>query len=131
MFVKDSPEHEDAESFARKQMADKLNNNPELCEKLIPKWELGCRRITPGQGYLESFTRDNVQLTNSSITSIDATGIHTEEGKHYEVDVVICATGFDVSQVPNFKVAGRNGVTLAQKWAKEVNIKLHEFDLSS
>ena len=119
MFVKGSPENIESTEFAVKQMSEKLGNDPELCKKLIPSYELGCRRITPGEGYLEAFTRDNVQLTNSKITSIDATGLNTEDGLHHEVDVIVCATGFDVSQVPNFEVIGRNGTSLAKKWAKE------------
>ena len=83
MFVKGSPENIESSEFAIKQMSEKLNYDPTLCEKLIPKYELGCRRITPGQGYLEAFTRPNVHLTNSAITSIDATGVNTEDGKHH------------------------------------------------
>jgi cation diffusion facilitator CzcD-associated flavoprotein CzcO len=73
-------------------MAEKLNHDPDLCEKLIPKWELGCRRLTPGEGYLESFTRPNVKLTQSPITKVTENGIYTTDGKFYEVDVIVCAT---------------------------------------
>lgn len=100
-------------------MSSKLNNDPELCEKLIPKWELGCRRVTPGDGYLESFLRPNVHLTNSPIVKIDETGIVTEDGKHQDFDVIVCATGFDISQIPPYPVVGRNGATLAEKWKDE------------
>ncbi|OQV04641.1 hypothetical protein CLAIMM_09494 [Cladophialophora immunda] len=95
LFVRDSPENLDATKFAIKQMSDKLNNDPELCEKLIPKWELGCRRVTPGEGYLESFLLPNVHLTQSPITKITENAVHTADGKVLEVDVVVCATGFD------------------------------------
>ena len=68
-------------------MSEKLNHDPELCEKLIPKWELGCRRITPGDGYLESFLLPNVKLTQSPISFISEKGLHTADGKFHEVDV--------------------------------------------
>lgn len=68
-------------------MALKLNHDPELCEKLIPKWELGCRRVTPGQGYLESFLLPNVSLTQSPITKVTAKSIITADGREQEVDV--------------------------------------------
>jgi hypothetical protein len=68
-------------------MSAKVNHDKDLCEKLIPKWELGCRRITPGEGYLESFLRPNVHLTQSSITKITESGVCTADGKTYEVDV--------------------------------------------
>lgn len=68
-------------------MADKLNNDPELCEKLIPKWELGCRRVTPGAGYLEAFLKPNVHLTQSPIIKLAKDSIVTEDGNNYKVDV--------------------------------------------
>lgn len=76
-------------------MREKLKNNPDLCEKLIPKWTLGCRRLTPGEGYLESFLLPNVHLTQSPIKHITETGIQTED-EFIELDVIVCATGFDV-----------------------------------
>ena len=73
--------------LAAEQMANKLNNDPVLCEKLIPKWELGCRRITPGPGYLESFLKPNCHLTDNPITKITENAVHTADGKAYECDV--------------------------------------------
>lgn len=119
VFVKGSQANKDMEIFAREQMSKKLNYDAVLCEKLIPKWELGCRRITPGEGYLESFTRDNVHLCDSPITRVSENGIFTQDGTLHEVDVIICATGFDISQVPTFPIIGRDDVSLAEKWAHE------------
>jgi len=79
--------NKDNSEFARKHMADKLNNDPVLCEKLIPKWELGCRRVTPGAGYLEAFLRPNVHLTQSLITKVTKDSIVTEDGQEHQVDV--------------------------------------------
>ncbi|TID13413.1 putative sterigmatocystin biosynthesis monooxygenase stcW like protein [Venturia nashicola] len=119
MLVKGSPANMSATIFAEKQMSEKLNHDPVLCEKLIPKWELGCRRITPGDGYLESSTQPNVNLTNSPITSIEATGIRTAGNTLHELDVIIFPTGFDVSQIPPYPVIGLNNMTLAEKWNQE------------
>ena len=74
-------------AFAAEQMAGKLNHDPDLCKMLIPSWEVGCRRITPGPGYLESFTNPNCHLTNSPITRISENAVHTADGKTHEVDV--------------------------------------------
>jgi cation diffusion facilitator CzcD-associated flavoprotein CzcO len=43
MFVKNSEANKNSTEFAVKQMSEKLGYDPVLCEKLIPKWELGCR----------------------------------------------------------------------------------------
>lgn len=74
-------------SLAATQMAEKLNHRPQLCDKLIPKWELGCRRITPGPGYLESFLEPNCHLTDSPTTRVSDHAIHTADGESYECDV--------------------------------------------
>lgn len=101
------------------RMRAALNNNEELCRQLIPDWTLGCRRLTPGEGYLESFLLPSVKLEKSPIEKITPTGIQTASGQHHDLDVIICATGFDVSNIPHYPVTGRNGVTLAEKWKDE------------
>ncbi|KAK1703884.1 phenylacetone monooxygenase [Colletotrichum lupini] len=105
--------------LAAAQMAEKLGHDPELCEKLIPKCELGCRRITPGPGYLESFLRPNCNITNSAITSVSKNGVHTADGKFYECDVIVCATGFDVSHRPRYPIVGKENIDLATRWAED------------
>ncbi|KAI1869803.1 uncharacterized protein JN550_005784 [Neoarthrinium moseri] len=106
--------------LAAEQMAEKLNHDPVLCEQLIPKWELGCRRITPGPGYLESFLRPNCHLTNSGIMRITENAVHTADGQVYECDVVVCATGFDVSHRPRYPIVGLNKkVDLRTEWADD------------
>jgi len=73
--------------LASAQMAEKLQHRPDLCDMLIPKWELGCRRITPGPGYLESFLEPNCHLTNSATTRVSDHAVHTANGESYECDV--------------------------------------------
>ncbi|KAJ4322631.1 hypothetical protein N0V94_002284 [Neodidymelliopsis sp. IMI 364377] len=110
---------------ASAQMAEKLGHDKRLCDMLIPKWELGCRRITPGPGYLESFQRDNCDCTNSPTTGITETGIQTADGEHFECDIrvnlseVVCATGFDVSHRPRYPLIGQNKINLREKWAED------------
>jgi hypothetical protein len=131
--------NEEGVSHAAAQMAEKLDHRPELCNKLIPKWELGCRRITPGPGYLESFLEPNCHLTDSPTTRVSDHAIHTADGEAYECDVskypcsiarrcnllfahyttVVCATGFDVSHRPRFPIVGLNGIDLRQAWVDD------------
>jgi len=72
--------------LAEAQMRERLGHDPRLCNMLIPKWPLGCRRITPGEGYLESFLLPNCDLTQVPIERISANAIHTVDGV-YEIDV--------------------------------------------
>ncbi|KAK1145217.1 hypothetical protein N8T08_004369 [Aspergillus melleus] len=99
-------------------MREKLKDNPELIEKLIPKYELGCRRLSPGNGYLEAIQANNARVTFSPIKRITPTGIESEEGEEgeEEFDLIVCATGFDTSFVPSWDLVGRDGRRLADEW---------------
>lgn len=117
MYIKGSAANQAATELARKQMASKLQHDPGLCAKLIPSWPLGCKRITPADGFLESLLRANVELVNSPVTAVTEDSIVTADGRSFEVDVIACATGFDVSLRPQWRMIGRHGVDLAQEWA--------------
>lgn len=117
--MKDSAENKSVTEAARKQMTEKLQNQPEMCSKLIPEWSLGCRRITPGEGYLESLMRPNVQVVASGVTRATSDSVVTADGQTFKVDVIVCATGFDVSLKPKWRMVGRNGVDLNEQWDTE------------
>lgn len=119
MFVKDSEAQEAGRKATQKQMLEKLGGDEELAKKLTPTYEVGCRRATPGPGYLEAFTRENVSLITESISSIDESGIFTSDGIHHDFDTIICATGFDVSHKPPFPLIGLKGLSLADAWSIE------------
>ncbi|KAK5054472.1 hypothetical protein LTR84_001363 [Exophiala bonariae] len=116
MYIKNSLANQAATETARKQMASKLQHDPDLCAQLIPSWALGCKRITPADGYLESLLLPNVELVSSAVTTVTENSIVTADGRSFEVDVIACATGFDVSLRPQWRMIGRNGVDLAQEW---------------
>ena len=91
----------------------------ELREKLVPKWNVGCRRLTPGTGYMESLFNEKSSVVYGEISRISASGPVTDDGKEHPVDVLICATGFDTTFKPRFPLRGPDGQTLAEKWEKE------------
>jgi cation diffusion facilitator CzcD-associated flavoprotein CzcO len=97
-------------------MAERLGHDEQLMGKLIPKWSVGCRRLTPGDGYLEALRKKNVSPCFDRIVKVTETGIETEKG-HEDFDMIICATGFDVSFHPFWKLVGRDGRTLEKEWA--------------
>jgi cation diffusion facilitator CzcD-associated flavoprotein CzcO len=101
----------------KKQMTDRLNGDSELCAKLIPEWRVGCRRLTPGDGYLEALQEKNVSLNYNEILEMTSSGIRTQAG-HEEFDIIVCATGFDVSFTPYWNLVGRNGIKLASTWSE-------------
>ncbi|KAJ5542821.1 hypothetical protein N7535_005245 [Penicillium sp. DV-2018c] len=107
-----------AHDIFAENMKQRLAERPGLIDKILPSFPPGCRRLTPGPGYLEALTNEKVDLITSSIVSVDDTGIITSDGQHRPVDCIVCATGFDTSCTPRFLIKGRGGVTLTERWEK-------------
>ncbi|WRT66381.1 uncharacterized protein IL334_003336 [Kwoniella shivajii] len=99
-------------------MQNGLKSRPEYYDKLHPSFGVGCRRPTPGPGFLEALTQSNVEAVFSGVDHIDETGLTTSDGDRREFDVIICATGFDVSFKPRFEVLGRDSINLQEQWAE-------------
>lgn len=96
-------------------MRQRLSDNPHLMDKLIPQWEIGCRRLSPGDGYLEAMQQSNAEWCFEGIHEITKTGIRTANGEQ-EFDLIVCATGFDTTFVPGWELVGRNGRRLDVEW---------------
>jgi cation diffusion facilitator CzcD-associated flavoprotein CzcO len=111
-----------AQALFRKSMNDRLGDSEKgrkAAEMLLPDFPVGCRRQTPGPGFLEALVQDNVELRWDSVQSITEKGILLKSGVEKEYDAIVCATGFDTTFKPAFPVIGRHGVDLAQKWTEE------------
>jgi len=84
--------HEMSKEF----MQTALKDRPDILEALMPDWSPGCRRLTPGPGYLDACIQENVDYICTPIKCVHEDSIETVDGKIRKVDTIICATGFDV-----------------------------------
>ena len=92
-----------------------------LRERLTPSYKVGCKRILVSNDYYPAFARDNVELVTDAIARITDRGIVTESGELREVDVIVCATGFDIREaLEQADVRGRDGVALSDVWAERI-----------
>ena len=71
-------------------MKERLKKKPEIYDWIRPDFAPGCRRLTPGPGYLESLVEDNVDFVRDTITKIGPKGVTTSDGKLHELDVLVC-----------------------------------------
>jgi cation diffusion facilitator CzcD-associated flavoprotein CzcO len=62
-----------------------------------------------------------------SISYANETGLVTTDGKQHDFDIIICATGFDVSFIPRFAVLGRDGKSLQTQWSQSPQAYLSMF----
>jgi cation diffusion facilitator CzcD-associated flavoprotein CzcO len=109
MFYRGSELNVMFKELVQKSMRERLQGREDLQSQLIPSWSPGCRRLTPGEGYLETLRKDNVDVIWGEIAQITEKGLITAAGHEVEVDVLICATGFSVQYLPHFKLTGLNG----------------------
>jgi cation diffusion facilitator CzcD-associated flavoprotein CzcO len=109
MFYRGSELNQQAKAMMQADMANKLGHDEELKKKLIPNWSPGCRRLTPGEQYLETLIKPHVSTVHEKIVKITPKGILTDDGVEHEIDFLACATGFNVAYMPHFKIIGTGG----------------------
>ena len=98
--------------FMRSQLPD-----PTLRERAWPDYTFGCKRVLFSSHYLPTLARDNVELVTEPIDSVTESGLRTADGRLHEVDCIIWATGFKVSEfVAPMQVTGSGGRRLADVW---------------
>ncbi len=98
-----------------------LGDRSDLIDKVTPKYPPFADRICVDNGnYLQTLTRDNVELVTSGVAEVDETGITDEHGGRHDVDVIIYATGFHVQRyLFPIRFIGRDGLSLNDFWNGE------------
>ncbi|KAK5048544.1 hypothetical protein LTR84_005635 [Exophiala bonariae] len=117
----------DLSNLFRKVITEEMHRrmgpgHEELKSFIIPKWAPGCRRISPGDGYLEALVQPNVETIFGGIQKVTAHGIVTEDGLEHKCDILVCATGFQVAFKPAFKVINAQGKSVQDDWGDGVNL---------
>lgn len=101
----------------------------ELRAKLTPDYDFGCKRPAVSSSYLQTFTRDNVDLIIDPIETITRTGIRTRGGAQRDIDVLVLATGFRLFYDPQIyrdtPVTGRDGFDLGDFYAHQLPQSYH------
>ena len=103
--------------------AAELVNDPKTAESLKPYYRQFCKRPCFHDSYLQTFNRPSVELVDTKgkgVERITENGV-VADGKEYEVDCIIFATGFEVGtsyvRRSGYDVTGTHGITLSEKWA--------------
>jgi cation diffusion facilitator CzcD-associated flavoprotein CzcO len=112
-FVKDPRRMIRAETMSSEHLARQIDD-PVLRAHFTPTYRLGCKRVLISNDFYPAFNRNNVSLVTDSIQSIEPTGVRTSDGVLHQLDVIIAATGFYVTDNPTSKmVHGKGDVALA------------------
>ncbi len=100
-----------------KRHLDKHVADPALRAKLTPDYALGCKRILPSNRWYPAITKPNVDVVTDGIDHIRPDGIVDRDGELHQVDTIVFATGFHVTDIRiAYRITGRAGTTLAEEW---------------
>jgi cation diffusion facilitator CzcD-associated flavoprotein CzcO len=106
------------EKLARRHIAEQVPD-AELRRRVTPEYAIGCKRILPSNKWYPALGAANVELVTDTISEIVPNGYVTADGRRHEVDTIIFATGFHVTDIPLANiVAGREGRRLSDVWQR-------------
>ncbi|RKL20092.1 hypothetical protein BFJ72_g15094 [Fusarium proliferatum] len=116
LVLKDSDAQAQAKALLAEYMKQRLGKDNPLAERLVPDFGVLCRRASPGIGYLEAMNEKNVRVVLDPIDAVVTNGVRLQTGDTVPIDVLICATGFDLSWKPRFPILGRDGINLQDQF---------------
>lgn len=98
--------------------------NSDVANSLKPWYNYFCKRPCCHDQYLDTFNLPNVELVDTrgdGVEAITPKGIMAN-GKEYEVDLIVYATGFDYgtdwTKRAGLEIYGRGGLTMTEKWSQ-------------
>lgn len=128
----DPKANEEAYTFWRDKVRARIDDE-KVKDVLAPMKQphaFGCKRVSLENGYFEIFNRGNVELLDVSekgapVQCVTERGVRTKDREH-EVDVIVCATGYDAitGGLTQIEIRGRSGVTLKDAWEDGANTYL-------
>ncbi|HET8706918.1 MAG TPA: NAD(P)/FAD-dependent oxidoreductase [Pseudomonadales bacterium] len=104
-------------NFLFKRFLKESVQNPFLRDRLIPDYELGCKRILLSNDYYPAIDKPNVEVVTSPIKELTAHSAITDDGRQFELDAIVYGTGFAASDfLAPMKILGRGGLDLNREW---------------
>ena len=92
----------------------------ELRAKVTPDWQIGCKRILISNTWYPMLAREHVDLVTDGIAEVRENEIVTTDGTVREVDAIVLATGFHVTDSPTYeRIVGNGGRSLAEVWDEQ------------
>ncbi len=105
-----------AQKVAERNIA-KAIEDAQLRARVTPNWQIGCKRILISNTWYPTLARDNVDLVTDGIAEVRPNAIVSSDGTVREVDAIVVATGFHVTDSPTYeRIVGKDGRSLGDLW---------------
>jgi 4-hydroxyacetophenone monooxygenase len=106
--------------FFTRYIESELAGRPDLIAKSLPDYPPYGKRMIIDNDWFRTIRRNDVTLVDRAVARLDETGIWTDDGQHFEVDVVAMATGFHPTRfLWPLDVIGREGRSLREEWCDD------------
>jgi cation diffusion facilitator CzcD-associated flavoprotein CzcO len=106
------------------QYLHSIVKDPKLRQILTPNEPVGAKRPLLMNGYYETLIQSNVQIITEGVESEMSHGVKTVSGKEFnDIDVLIYATGFDVSARGYFHgidIQGEDGQSISNRVSSQI-----------
>ncbi len=104
------------EYFTR-YIRNEVGERTDLLERIVPTYPPFGKRMLMDNGWYRMLTNERVELVTDSVASIGPDRVMTDDGREFEADVLVLATGFDVLRfISTYEITGRSGRTLRDTW---------------
>jgi len=104
-------------AFFTDHIKRELGDRVDLLDKVLPTYPPFGKRMLMDNGWYRMLRNERVELVDDPVTRIEADRLVTKDGREFEADVLLLATGFDVLRfITTFDVHGRSGRSLREAW---------------
>jgi cation diffusion facilitator CzcD-associated flavoprotein CzcO len=105
------------ERLARRHLERQVRD-PALRARLTPDYAIGCKRIVPSNRWYPAVTKPNVDVVTAGVHEVRPDGIVDRDGELHQVDTIVFATGFHVTDIRMATLTtGAGGRRLSDVWA--------------
>eukprot|EP00754_Rhynchopus_humris_P038014 Rhum_TRINITY_DN20714_c0_g1::Rhum_TRINITY_DN20714_c0_g1_i1::g.171915::m.171915 len=108
-----------------KKMTEKFTcGNPENERRILPEYEVGCKRVCLHDDWVPTLERDDVTIVSDRIAGVTRTGLRTVDAEGVSTDraydVIVYATGYrsNIFVLP-IEVVGEGSLKLSEYWEYE------------
>lgn len=115
--IKGTPMQIGARHAFEEHMRARSASAPHIYEALLPNFSPGCRRLTPGPGYLKALTQPNVDFITTPTIKIEKACVLLITN-YMRLTLWFAQLAFTPPLHRHFPLIGLEGVSLQKKWAE-------------
>jgi len=113
--------NDEARKLFTRYMESQVGDDPELLEKVVPKYPpFGKRMLQDNGSWLSTLGLPHVDLVTEGIDHIERDAVVCADGSRHEADVLVFATGFHADRfLWPIEIVGRGGENLGESWGED------------